>query len=140
MRRLRLERSEFLDLAEELLRRQQGFCFTAHGASMVPCLQDGDSITVRSLPVGGPLPGLVVLYRTDDRRPVVHRVVARGGAGEQEFVVLRGDAATGPGERVAREQVLGHVVSVTRKRRPFARGRRLLRSVWDRLVNAPDRS
>ena len=140
MRRLKLQRAEFLALARDLLGHGHGFRFTAHGSSMHPSIRDGDAITVRAVPAGGPLPGAIVLYLRPDHRPVVHRVVARHVSGLSVLLEIRGDASTGPAERVGREEVLGEIVSVERQRRALALCRRLLRLVERRLLDAPDRS
>jgi signal peptidase I len=140
MRRVSLDRAEFLLVAAELLRRRHDLRFTARGSSMSPTIEDGDAITVRALTAAAPMPGTIILYCAAGEQPVVHRVVTRRELGGRVELEVRGDAAPGPGELVNRERVLGEVVRVTHRRRRFTLLPRLLRALRSRLLDAPDRA
>ena len=81
---------------------------------MVPFIRDGDTLTVQPAEAATLRVGDVALYRDAGDCLFAHRVVGRRLEGDRLQLVTRGDAATGPGDLVAAEQVLGRVVRVQR--------------------------
>jgi ribosomal protein S18 acetylase RimI-like enzyme len=81
---------------------------------MAPAIRGGDVLTVEPVGDAALRPGDVVLYRADEGDLVAHRLVSRRVEGEGLTWTARGDAATGPGETLRDEQVLGRVVRVHR--------------------------
>ena len=102
------------ELSTQILGRGGSSRFQAHGASMAPLIRDGDTLTVAPVEAAALRVGDVVLYRAGDDRLAAHRIVARRLEGDRLRWVIRGDAAKGPGDVVAAEQVLGRVVRVQR--------------------------
>jgi hypothetical protein len=114
VRALSLDGAELAALSAGVLGRDRAFRFRARGGSMAPFLRDGDLLTVAPVDPAVLRVGDVVLYRAGADRLAAHRIVARRLEGERLRWVARGDAATGPGDLVAAEQVLGRVVRVQR--------------------------
>jgi len=138
MREVSLGAAEFAALSAGILGRGGAFCFRARGASMAPFIRDGDTLTVRPTAAAALRPGDVILYPTQGERLAAHRVTGRRVDGNRVILVVRGDAATGPGEAVAAERVLGRVVRLQRGARTLDldRGaRRLLARLW--VATAP---
>jgi len=101
-----------LVLLKAVLARGVPFRFCARGWSMAPFIRDGDVITIS--PLRHTLPGLgevVAFARPGSGSLVVHRVVARRGAG----VLIQGDSAPEhPDGLVLPENLLGRVIRVER--------------------------
>jgi hypothetical protein len=96
----------FEELASELIGSGCGFRFQARGRSMLPTIEDGEILHVAPVETERLKVGDIVLMRTSEGFKA-HRIVGRMGS---RFVV-RGDAGEGHGETVARDQILGLVVS-----------------------------
>jgi ribosomal protein S18 acetylase RimI-like enzyme len=114
MRVLSLGGPDLADLSTGILGQGGTFCFRARGASMAPFIRDGDTLTVQPVASEGLRVGDVALYRADGERLAAHRLTGRRVDGDCVTFVARGDAATGPGEAVRAEHVLGRVVRVQR--------------------------
>jgi len=98
------------ELARTLLERGKPFRFTAHGYSMSPFIQDGDTITLAPF-VDAPHIGEVVAFiNPANEHLVVHRLVATTPDG----FALKGDNVAEPDGVFARAQILGRVVRVER--------------------------
>jgi phage repressor protein C with HTH and peptisase S24 domain len=109
MRRLTLAGKDFSDLSAWLLERDRPFCFVARGSSMAPFIRDGDLLVVTPARSWTVKQGDVVLYRSLQGRPVVHRLVRRSpGAGFDAWLV-RGDAAGSSAEEVPAFEIIGRV-------------------------------
>lgn len=104
---------QLLQLAGEVISRGGYFTFHTTGHSMYPAIAHGDQVILGPLPEGGARVGDVVLAGTRDG-PRLHRVVSAGTDPSGPFLLVRGDAETGPGERVRPEAVCGRVVRVHR--------------------------
>ena len=104
---------QLLNLAGEVTSRGGHFTFTATGHSMYPAIAHGDRVILGPLPAGGARVGDVVLVGTDNG-PRLHRVVSTGTDPSGPFLLTRGDAEAGPGERVRPTAVCGRVVRVQR--------------------------
>jgi hypothetical protein len=89
---------------------------TVTGSSMVPFIRAGDVVTLR--PGAEAFLGGVIAFLRPGARLVVHRVIARAGAG----VVTRGDASPETDDPVGWGDVLGHVVGVERGGQPVGLG------------------
>ena len=63
-------------IIEQLLERRTPATFRAGGPSMNPTIRDGESVRIRPLRAGDPLPGAVALYRKHDRL-ILHRLLRR---------------------------------------------------------------
>jgi signal peptidase len=136
MRRLTLQGAELEDLAVGILEQGGSLRFVAHGGSMVPFIQSGDTLTI--VAVNGPdlQVGDVALYRKDSGGVVAHRVVAIEGQVPGLSLIMRGDAISGPGEVICREQILGRVQGVQRNGKTWKldQGRhRVLVQLWTNL-------
>ncbi len=84
-------------------------------SSMRPRLQEGDRISVRSVPLRALVPGDVIVFGSERAGIVVHRLIWRGfPLGQPSRLITKGDAlhyldpATSPG------RVLGRVISIER--------------------------
>jgi len=103
-------------LVRDLLRDGLPVKVAVTGSSMFPFIRAGDVVTLR--PRAGALLGGVIAFLRPEARLVVHRVVARTGAG----VVTRGDASPRTDDPVGWGDVLGHVAGVERGGRPVGLG------------------
>ena len=110
---IRRDSVRFARLVESLLSAGRAVRFRAEGDSMAPAIGDGDVVTVA--PVGEPAPGDVLLCRTGDRL-VLHRLIGVDTSGRAVRFILRGDAARRPDPPVDKDDVLGRVVAVRRRR------------------------
>lgn len=108
---------EMVAVLQEVLARGNRVRMHVRGWSMRPWLQDGDIVWIEPAGPGDIRPGDVVLYRTDDGRPLVHRVRRRAGRGENARFYIQGDSDSALGEWVRTAQVLGRVVRVERNGR-----------------------
>ena len=84
---------------------------------MLPFIRNGDLLAIQPVEAAMLQVGDVAFYRAAARGPTAHRVVSREAGNGQATLFMRGDAHSGPGERVSPEQVLGRVVSVQRSDR-----------------------
>jgi len=116
---LKSDRLDLTDLLEvsDLLLHGQTFRFRVASWSMYPTLCKGDRLTVE--PVSAPQlqVGELVLFHhrfPQGLRLLCHRLVAVDDAGPVPRLITKGDAATGCGEVIQPDQVLGRVVAVTR--------------------------
>ena len=102
------------DLPElgDLLLRMGKIRLRIASRSMVPTLRPGDEIVVE--PVLGHLleKSDLVLFQ-EAGRLICHRVAEVGA--DDDSLVVRGNAPTSPGQRIAREQVMGKVVRIRRR-------------------------
>jgi hypothetical protein len=123
---------QLLQLAREVTSRGGHFTFTATGHSMYPSIAHGDRVILAPLAEGGARMGDVVLVGTDNG-PRLHRVISL-----EPVLLTRGDAETGPGERIRAEAVCGRVVRVQRPLRRWISPRfwlATLRRLYSRKVS-----
>jgi signal peptidase I len=118
---IRGDRLGLTDLLEisDLLLRNQAISLRVAGWSMYPVLWKGDQLTVEPASPTSLLVGDAILFHQCGQL-ICHRVVAIDTTGPGTRIITKGDAATGCGETIQPEQVLGRVVAVTR-RWPWAR-------------------
>jgi signal peptidase I len=107
-----LSKESLLGLMTAVLGKGRAFRFKAKGWSMTPFIRDGDVITVDPIASEPCQVGQVVAFRsTDERCLVVHRIIARTGAG----YLIQGDYALYESDGIVRhEQLLGQVSRVER--------------------------
>jgi len=107
------------------------------GASMLPTIWPGDTLTIRRRAISDVHPGEVVLFSRDNRL-FVHRVVAHNDS----QLVTRGDSVPIPDPPVGGDQLLGVAISVARGgavaplRRRIALPARLIAAVVRRSSHA----
>lgn len=104
----------FGEIAERFLKEGKTVRFAAHGRSMQPFVLDGDTVTVRPWSGKRLVAGTVVLHRRQGERLAAHRVISRRTAGGSSTYLVRGDASSGPCERVPAGDILGIVVGAQR--------------------------
>jgi len=114
MRRIVLNRHNFIKLSESVLSQHGCLRFEAYGSSMYPFIRSGDILTIQPTDVAALNVGDVAFYRGVGDRLVAHRVVGKHVQDNHIVLTMRGDAASGPGEQIRATQVLGQVVSVQR--------------------------
>ena len=103
----RISHQDFLDIAGEILNREQQFSFRALGTSMSPFIKNGDAVTIQR--DQNPGVGDVVLLKTDEGRLYLHRVVKKVESG----IVTRGDASFDEDGFTPCRNILGKVVKVS---------------------------
>jgi hypothetical protein len=101
-------------IVEELMRQRTPVVFRAGGPSMNPTIRDGESVRIRPLLAGDLRPGVVLLYRKNDRL-VLHRMIRRKPNAGDMYVVA--DAALAGGDWVAAADILGMAEWVQRGER-----------------------
>ena len=104
------------------------------GSSMTPFLAPGREMVFLSRLTAWPKRGDVVLYRRDNGRYVLHRVLNVAG----ESYTMLGDAQTVPERGIRRDQILAVVTAVRRKGKLLKQGSFcwfFFRTVWIRLIS-----
>lgn len=124
----RISHQDFLDIAGEILDREQQFSFRALGTSMSPFIKDGDAVTL--LRDQNPSVGDVVLLKTDEGKLYLHRVVKKAKSG----VVTRGDASFDEDGFTPCRNILGKVVKVSGKGYNFHLRRPIKRLISKRII------
>ena len=133
MRQVILNRYDLIELSESILSRHGCFRFEARGSSMYPFIRSGDVLTVQPTHAAALNVGDVAFYRAAGDRAVAHRVLRKSVQDNHIVLTMRGDAASGPGERILARDVLGQVVSIQRGRKVIRvdQGfRRLVALLW----------
>jgi len=105
---------EMVAILQALLAQGRVVRMRVQGWSMHPALREGDVVWLEPAAAERVHLGDVVLYRTTDGRPVIHRVCRRIRKGKRLHLYLEGDRGAVPGEWVEGEQVLGRVVRCER--------------------------
>lgn len=111
-------------LAADVLRSYGKVRLRVTGTSMLPAVQPGDIVWVRSYGVDRAAVGAVVLFAREERL-VVHRVVQR------EPWITRGDTLTYNDPPISRADLLGRIVAIER-------GKRIIiprRTLWTRMAS-----
>lgn len=119
IRRVQRDPSEIADFMREVFESGGAFRFAPTGTSMLPLLREKRD-TVLLLPPPTPPEKIkkydVILYRRQDGKVVLHRVVGFDG----DFLCLCGDGQTHIERGVAREAVLGVLCSMTRGKKDIS--------------------
>ena len=82
---------------------------TVSGVSMAPVLEDGAPAALA--PFRLPLPGDILVYQDERGRLVAHRFLGPYVRRRRMWLLLKGDAAPGPDQRVAPEAVVGRLLT-----------------------------
>lgn len=114
MRKVKIRCNDFIELSSDILRRGGSFIFKAHGSSMVPFIRDGDMLTVIPVEFSDLRVGDVALYRSEQNRAIVHRIMNKSVKDGRPMVMTRGDSSNYDDGWVRSEQLLGRVVSAQR--------------------------
>ncbi len=116
------------ELLVEVARNFGEIRFKATGDSMLPSVWPGDLLTVRRQSFSEFRRGQIVLYERvagENAQLVAHRIVDCSG----RQLITRGDSLRRNDAPVHEDQILGRVVSISRKGRPigldFTRSRRI---------------
>jgi len=102
------------ELSKDILKKGRSVRFQAKGWSMHPFIQDGDFITVSPVEDSSIKVGDVVFYSTAEDRIIVHRVIRKYRKDGRVTMLIKGDATSGPSEKVDAEDILGKVVAIER--------------------------
>ena len=103
---------EILDALEIALRRGRQICVQASGLSMGAPFASTDGIVIQSADSSGLRPGMIVVYRRDNRW-IVHRVIRTFGRNAEYLCVAKGDGVNRLDRPfVAREEYVGLVVGI----------------------------
>lgn len=94
--------------------------FRASGASMLPLIQEGDILLVKPVAPCQICVGDVVLFTTEECRPLVHRVIKRQKQAQRYSFLLKADQASEEDGLIAQEEVLGRLESVERAGREIS--------------------
>lgn len=101
-----------LDNIENLVEEGGNFRMVVTGYSMLPLLGYGrDHIIVHRVGTDEPLLGRIAMFRTPNRRIIVHRVIAVDG----DKIIFQGDGNIYQREECQREDVIGVVDTVIRQ-------------------------
>ncbi len=120
------------ELLTEVARKFGEIRFKATGDSMLPSVWPGDLLTVRRQSFSEFRRGQIVLYERvagENAQLVAHRIVDCSGDRSGRQLITRGDSLPRNDAPVHEDQILGRVVSISRKGRPigldFTRSRRI---------------
>ncbi len=103
-------RSDLLRLFEDILNQGLSIRFQVTGRSMKPFLRGGEILTIRQIPSRTIRRGDLILFRSADEVPVLHRVLTRRTTeiGALRFVT-KGDALKSCDAEIHEDCVLGNV-------------------------------
>lgn len=120
MKTYSLSSAAFAALSETLLQAGTAVRFRANGASMLPLIQAGDFLLVKPVAPYQIRVGDVVLFITEEGRPLVHRVIKRQKRAQCYSFLLKADQASEEDGLIAQEEVLGRLESVERAGREIS--------------------
>ena len=104
-------KKDFSYLAETILKQGNCIRFKAKGWSMLPSIRSGDIVAVSPI-TDGITSGDIILYRSKENTPVVHRVIKKNESGG---ILTKGDSSLDFDSPITNEQVLGKVIDVERR-------------------------
>lgn len=105
---------DLLGLVRDILKKGMSVRFQAKGWSMHPFVQDRDFITVSPVENSSIKIGDVVFYSTTEDKIIVHRVIGKYRKDGRVTMLIKGDATSGPSEKVDVQNILGKVVAIER--------------------------
>ena len=105
---LSCNKEDFSYLAETILKQGNCIRFRAEGRSMSPSIRNGDIIEVGP-DIDDITPGDIILYRSKENTPVVHRVIK---INESIGILTKGDSSLSFDNPITHEHVLGRVIEV----------------------------
>ena len=146
--------ARFEAVSRELLKRGLGVRFEARGASMSPCIRDGEIVYVTGVMVGKLRKGDIVLVKSKDGFRVHRLVVAeaskdwfvtRGDCGQQDDPPVRGDQILGVVDakevKLGKKLVRANLKGIGgRLLRGAARGQYLFTKLWHRVSSGSRRN
>ena len=109
-----LPSAAFAALSETLLQAGTAVRFQASGASMLPLIQEGDILLVKPVVPHQIHVGDVVLFTTEEGRPLVHRVIKRKGQAGSYAFLLKADQALEQDGLITQEHLLGRLETLER--------------------------
>jgi len=103
-----------VELLETVLAKGALFRFKAKGFSMSPFIQDGDVITLSSLPDNSPNLGDVVAFiNPETKKLTVHRLVGRKG----DSFLVKGDNTAKSCDLISIKNIVGQVKKIEREKK-----------------------
>ncbi len=105
-------RTDFLELSQELLDRGALLRFRAHGRSMHPFIKNGNILIVEPLNGTSASIGDVVFYRRSDGSLTAHRLIKVNHHKESTVLITRGDSHKYYDLPVPSEQVMGRIIRI----------------------------
>ncbi|MFC2053430.1 S24 family peptidase [Chloroflexota bacterium] len=133
MSNINLDKSDFVEIAANILGEGNTLRFRARGSSMRPFIRDGDILEVK------PLNGVklrrtdIILGKSTSGHIVAHRVIKIEQNEGGKVLLIQGDALYNPDGYVKQSEVLGVVVGTERDRgyqRMDTITKRILAYVW----------
>jgi signal peptidase I len=107
---------ELTGLLLELLQKDKAVDIRVHGESMYPTIRDLD--VVRIEPVKGNIKNKeILLYKDEEERAVIHRVIKILGKKDRTGYLMRGDRSLDGEEVIKENQIMGRIASVKRNGR-----------------------
>jgi len=103
---------ELAAIARDVLAGGNRLRFRARGFSMLPIIEDGDTVTVEPSAAGGPVRGDILLTTDAAGAVRVHRLLAVTRRGSQQRYITRGDNSGSADPPVNAAGILGIVRSV----------------------------
>lgn len=105
-----MDHRDFAVLSAELIENTGGLRFRARGRSMVPCIRDGDILTVEKVDPSHLRTGEVILGKVSDNLLLAHRIIARKG----DSWTICGDALIQHDPPLPADRIMGRVSSIER--------------------------
>jgi len=102
--------------------------FTVASNSMQPTLNSGDKITIEPVDPGDIVPGMVIVFKADDRK-IVHRVVKKEGF----ILITAGDSLRRYDNPIHIYDVIGKVKGLKTKK-PLSKYSRFIRALKRRAL------
>jgi signal peptidase I len=123
-KKLNNDQADFLELSRELLDRGGRLRFQAHGQSMHPFINNGDIIVVEPRNGHAVSTGDIIFYRRPDDSLIAHRLIKIHREQDMTALITKGDAVNLTDQPIARQQVMGRVITIEGK------GRKLKLDGW----------
>lgn len=111
---MKANRSDFLELSQEILEQGALLRFRAPGNSMHPFIENGDILVVEPSNGAQAHIGDVIFYHRPDGRLIAHRLIRIQNQGDSVALITQGDSLRCPDPPLRPEQVLGRVIAVER--------------------------
>jgi hypothetical protein len=114
MPELTISNDDLVVLAEQLLLGGNTLSFRASGGSMRPFILDGDILEIEPCQADRLRLTDILLYKNQNQRLLVHRLVAINRGLKEPEVTLQGDAFVISEAPIPVQQVLGRVITIRR--------------------------
>ena len=113
IRHINLQDESLAGAMEKTLSAGAAFQFTAFGASMLPFIKNGDTLTLLPYKCKPKTGDVAAFVRRDIQKLVVHRIVGR----HRGEYIFKGDNCSDLDGIINEKDILGYVVSVQRQKR-----------------------